>query len=222
LKVAVLWTGGKDSALAYLKVQKTHNVAMLVNFIWEKPSISHPNLITKLQSEALKEQFLWDRLQPPYHESYRESILDLKNEYGIQAVVTGDITADTFHGTWIDEVCKNTGVEVIKPLWEQKRRQLMEEIVGSGLKVIFTCVKEPWFTEEWLGRTIDEKCLQDLETLHEKNDVDLCGEFGEYHTMVMDAPFFTKTIRLSTFKKQKTSDSFIMEPIGLSLKPKMG
>ena len=131
---------------------------MLVNFIWEKPSTSRRSPPGPR-----------DRLQPPYHESYRESILDLKNEYGIQAVVTGDITADTFHGIWIDEVCKDTGVEVIKPLWEQKRRQLMEEIVGSGLKVIFTCVKEPWFTEEWLGRAIDEKCLQDLETLHEKN-----------------------------------------------------
>jgi diphthine-ammonia ligase len=217
-----LWTGGKDSALAYLKVRKTHHVAMLVNFIWEKPSPSHPSLITKLQSEALREQFLWDRLQPPYLESYKESILELKNEYGIEAVVTGDITVDAFHGTWIDEVCKDTGVAVIKPLWEHEREQIMEEIVESGLKVIFTCVKAPWFTEEWLGRTIDEHCLQDLKLLHEKNGVDLCGEFGEYHTMVVDAPFFTKTICMSKFKKAKKENSFIMDPEGLSLKSKHG
>ena len=200
MKVAVSWTGGKDSALACQKAQKNHDVALFVNFRWDKPSLSHPLAITKLQSEAVIKPFLWERVQPPYLESYRASILYLKSKYGIQGIVTGDITVDTFHGKWIDEVCKGTGVQVIKPLWEQDRTKLMDEMLANGLKVIFTCVKEPWLTEDWLGRTIDEQCLKDLKALHDKNGVDLCGEFGEYHTMVIDAPFFKKTITLSKFR----------------------
>ncbi len=144
----------------------------------------------------------------------------MKTEYGIEAIVTGDITQDTFHGTWIDEVCKDTGVQVIKPLWEHDREELMEELLASGLKVVFTCVKAPWFTDDWLGRTIDEQCLRDLKDLHNKNGVDICGEFGEYHTMVMDAPFFAKAIQMPMFKKHDTENGCIIEPVLLSLAPK--
>jgi diphthamide synthase (EF-2-diphthine--ammonia ligase) len=50
--------------------------------------------------------------------------------------------------------------------------------------------------------------------------VDICGEFGEYHSMVMDAPFFTKSITMPTFRTQKTENGWIMEPLGLSLTSK--
>jgi diphthine-ammonia ligase len=220
LNVAVSWTGGKDSALAYLNAQENHQVALFVNFRWQQPSLSHPKAIIQLQSEAIDKPFIWADVQPPYLESYRQAILDLKEKFGIEGIVTGDITVDNFHGTWIDDVCKGTGVKVIKPIWAQDRAILMDEVLASGLKVIFTCVKEPWFTADWLGRTIDKQCLTDLKQLHEKNGVDICGEFGEYHSMVMDAPFFTKILTMPTFRTQKTENGWIMEPLGLSLTPK--
>jgi diphthine-ammonia ligase len=220
LKVAVSWTGGKDSALACYKAMKDHEVVLFVNFMWETPSPSHPLVITKLQSEALNTRFLWDRLTPPYLASYRESITEMKNEYGIEAIVTGDITVDTIHGAWIDEVCKDTGVKVLKPIWEKDRKTILEELIDSGFKVIYTCVKEPWMTADWLGRTIDAQTVKEMEVLHEKNGLDICGEFGEYHTMTLDAPYFTKTIQLPKFKMKKVETSFILEPVELSLKPK--
>ncbi|MBT0159834.1 diphthine--ammonia ligase [Candidatus Bathyarchaeota archaeon A05DMB-2] len=221
MRVASLWTGGKDSSLAYLKTMKDHDVAYIVTFIWENPSLSHPLPIIKLQSEAVKIPFLWERLDPPYKESYREAIVELKEEYGIEAVVTGDISyVDSLHGNWIDDVCEGTGVEVIKPLWEKNRKSIIEELIASGFKTIFTCVKKPWLTEDWLGKTIDEQRLKMMEELHEKNGLDLCGEFGEYHTMTVDAPFFTKAIQVPCFKKLKTENGYIMEPIEPSLTSK--
>jgi uncharacterized protein (TIGR00290 family) len=222
MKTAVLWTGGKDSALACYKVQKEHEVSLFVNFIWEKTSLSHPFLLTKFQAEAIQKPFIWDKLNPPYFESYRESILELKNEYGIEAVVTGDIAQDTFHGKWIDKVCKDTGVQVIKPLWDQDRETILKELLADGFKAIFTCVKEPWLTPDWLGKTIDTQTLKEIQRIHQTKGLDACGEFGEYHTAVVDAPFFAKAICISAFETQKTEDCFAMEPIGLSLKPKAG
>ena len=220
MKVAVSWTGGKDSALAALEAQVNHDIVLFVNFRWDQPSLSHPFAIARMQSEATNKPFLWERVEKPYLESYKASVVYLKNKFGIEAIVTGDITVDAFHGKWIDEVCKDTRVEVIKPLWERDRTAIMEELLSSGLKVILTCVKEPFFTEDWLGRLIDSRCVQDLKALHEKNGVDICGEFGEYHTMVTDAPFFNKSIQMSKFKSHKTENGFIMEPIVLSLKHK--
>lgn len=222
MKVAALWTGGKDSSLACYKVMKEHEVPFVVTFIWEKPSSSHPLSIIKLQAEALKTPFLWYKLKAPYFESYRNAVTELKKEYGIEAVVTGDISyVDAFHGNWIDDVCKGTGVQVIKPLWEKDRKRIMEDLLSSGFKVMLTCVKEPWMTEEWLGKVIDWQRLKGIEELHQKNGLDICGEFGEYHTMTIDAPYFTQTIQVSKFTKQKVDNAFIMEPVELSLVPKI-
>ena len=220
MKVAVSWTGGKDSSLACYKAMKTHDVALFVHFVWEKPSPSHPRAITELQTQAVKPQILWDHLKPPYLESYRESILELKKEYGIEAIVTGDITVDNIHGAWIDDVCKGTGVQVLKPLWEQDRKSILNDLLGSGIKVIYTCVKEPWMTPDWLGRTIDAQAVKEMEVLHDKNGLDICGEFGEYHTMTLDGPFFTHTIEVSAFKTKKVDTSFILDPDKLALRPK--
>jgi diphthine-ammonia ligase len=222
MKVAALWTGGKDSSLSCYKVLKDKFiVAYVATFIWEQPSLSHPLSIIKLQSEALQIPFLWERVKPPYFEAYRQAILELKKDYGIEGVVTGDISyVDSFHGNWIDDVCKDTGVEVIKPLWELDRLKIIEDLVSSGFKVIFTCVKQPWFNEEWLGRTIDAQSIKELKELHRKTGMDICGENGEYHTMTVDATFYKKTINVSKFKTEKINESYIMEPVELSLAPK--
>ena len=159
--------------------------------------------------------------EPPYDESYREAVIELKDEYGIEAVVTGDISyVDDFHGNWIDEVCKGTGVQVIKPLWEKPRKEFMEELLANKFKVTFTCVKEPWLTEDWVGKVIDPPLLKNLEVLHEKNGLDLCGENGEYHTMTLDAPFFTKAVQVRKFETKKTENGFIMEALDFGLAAK--
>lgn len=222
MKVAALWSGGKDSALACYRVLKHgFNVAFVMTFIWNQPSLSHPLAMTKLQSEALQIPFYWERVNPPYFEAYRQAILELKEEFGIEGVVTGDIAlVDSFHGNWIDNVCKDTGVEVIKPLWDLNRLEIVEELSNSGFKVIFTCVKQPWFSEEWLGRAIDMQAIGELKALNKKTGMDICGENGEYHTMTLDAPFYKKTINVLRFENEKTDKAYVMKPVDLSLVPK--
>jgi uncharacterized protein (TIGR00290 family) len=222
MKVAALWTGGKDSSLACYKVLKDKfDVSFVATFIWEQFSPAHPLSIIKLQSEALSIPFLWEKLEPPYFKAYRQAILELKKEHGIEGVVTGDISyVDSFHGNWIDDVCKDTGVEVIKPLWGLDRPKILMELLSSGFKAIFTCAKEPWFNEDWIGRTIGTQSIAELKELNKKTGLDMCGEMGEYHTMTIDAPFFKKTIQVSHFKKEKIGNAFILEPLELSLRPK--
>ena len=221
MKTAALWTGGKDSALACNKAMREHDVVNIVTFIWDKPSLAHPLSIIKSQSEAIEIPFLWYRLKPPYKESYREAILHLKQNYRIDSVVTGDISyVDAYHGNWIDEVCKDTGVEVIKPLWEHDRQSILDELLDNGFRILFSCVKEPWMTEEWLGRILDSNSMKEMQTLHQLKGSDLCGENGEYHTMVLDAPYFTKTIQVPQFQKEKTPNGFIMKELEVLLKSK--
>jgi uncharacterized protein (TIGR00290 family) len=221
MKVAVLWSGGKDSSLAcYKAIKNKFDVDLIVTFIWENPSLAHPLSVIKLQSKALQIPFFWAKVTAPYFEAYRETISELKKEYGIEGVVTGDIAyVDSFHGNWIGDVCKGTGVEVIKPLWGLNRSQILEELIGNGFKVIFTCVKQPWFDEKWVGRMLDAQSMKDLKELNEKYGMDMCGEMGEYHTMTLYGPIFKRAVQISEFTKEKIDNSFIMEPTKLSLPP---
>jgi diphthine-ammonia ligase len=57
------------------------------------------------------------------------------------------------------------------------------------------------FAVSWLGRELDKQCLKDLKVLSDKFGIDVCGEKGEYHTMIIDAPIFKKTIDVSNFSK---------------------
>jgi len=218
MKVAALWSGGKDSALACHKAMANGlDVSYIMTFIWDKPSSSHPLLMTLLQSKALRIPSYWEKIKPPYFDAYRQAIGELKEDYGIEGIVTGDISyVDSFHGNWIDDVCKDTGVKVIKPLWEQDRLTLVEELVDKGFRVIFTSVKKPWFNEEWIGREIDTETIEELKTLNRKTGMDICGENGEYHTMTIDAPFYKNAITVSKFETEETDNAFVMKPLNFT------
>jgi uncharacterized protein (TIGR00290 family) len=222
MRVAASWSGGKDSCLACHKaIAQGYDVTHIVTFIWETPSLAHPLSVIELQSEALKIPRHEAKVREPYFEAYRETISQLKKDYGIEGLVTGDISyVDSFHGYWIDDVCKGTGVEVIKPLWGLDRSAIVDELISKGFKAMFTCVKEPWFNEEWLGRILDKQSVKDLKDLNQKYGMDICGEMGEYHTMILDAPFFKQTIQISKFDKEKINGMFILKPTNFSLAPK--
>lgn len=224
MKVAALWTGGKASSLACYKVMKRRfDVAFVMTFIWDQPSQSHPLPLIKLQSEALQIPLYWERVSPPYFKDYRQAIIELKKDFRIEAVATGDISyVDSFHGNWIDDVCRDTGIEVIKPLWKLDRLRIIEDLVESGFKAIFTCVKKPWFNEEWLGRAIDAQTIKELIELNRETGMDICGENGEYHTMTVDGPFYEKAISVSKFGTEEINGAYVMKPLDFCLVSKGG
>ena len=89
----------------------------------------------KLQSEALGIPFLWDKLEPPYPEAYKEAILTLKKDHGIEAMVTTDTPyADSFHSKWIYEACKEAAVKVLKPLWELEQSEIIQELFNQRVQ----------------------------------------------------------------------------------------
>jgi uncharacterized protein (TIGR00290 family) len=222
LKVAVSWSGGKESGLAYYKaINWEHEISLLVTFLWEIPPFYHPLELVKLQSEAMKAPHIEVKVEKPYFERYRRAINNLREKYGIEGIVTGDISiTDSYHGDWMKNVCEGLNVELIRPLWNLNRYHILEELVSKGFKAVFTCVKKPWFNYNWLGRTLDNICIEELKELERRFGMDPCGEFGEYHTMLIDAPMFKDAIEISKFKKEQKNSVFLLKPIKFFLKTK--
>lgn len=86
----------------------------------------------------------------------------------------------------------------------------MEELIRKGFRVIFSCVKKPWFNEEWLGRELNLETLERLKDLSAKQGIDLCGENGEYHTLVLDSPDFNKYIEIAEHSIERRNGSFFI------------
>jgi diphthamide synthase (EF-2-diphthine--ammonia ligase) len=64
-------------------------------------------------------------------------------------------------------------------------------MLAAGLKAVITCVDPRQLPGEFAGRPFDAKLLSELPP-----GVDPCGERGEFHTFVWDAPGFRSPLNI--------------------------
>jgi len=218
-QAAALWTGGKDCNLALYEAKAAgYNITSLVTFVMGEGKFkAHPIEIMKLQAEALSLPYFLIPVGEPYKESYEKANKELKEQQGIDTLITGDIAEVHGNSNWITDRSKPAGVNVVLPLWHLDREQLLKRLFSLNFKVIFSCVKEPWFTAEWLGRELNENTVEEMRTI---DNLDLCGEQGEFHTLVLDGPSYKSAIEIESFIPQKEDEIFFMDMKGVSLKHK--
>jgi diphthamide synthase (EF-2-diphthine--ammonia ligase) len=83
-----------------------------------------------------------------------------------------------------------SGLEPLFPLWKtQPTRALAEEMIAGGLQARLTCVNPKKLDGGFAGRLFDRAMLADL-----PQDVDPCGENGEFHTFAFAGPMFREPI----------------------------
>ena len=123
----------------------------------------------------------------------------MKRDQGIDVLVTGDISEVDGYPNWMRECSKASHVEVCTPLWHIERTILIERLFSDGFNVVFSCVKMPWFTRDWVGRSLDLTAYCELKYIAANTGADLSGENGEYHTVVLDSPSFTKKLLANSF-----------------------
>lgn len=206
---AVLWTGGKDCALAFYKAQKAgYEITHLVTFVPENPDFkAHSFHLMQQQINAIGLPHLIITVTNPMKESYENAIQDLKHQQQIETLITGDIDEVDNHNNWIEQCCKKSGMKVYNPLWKKNREDLLKETFNLEFNTIFTLVKKPFFNASWVGKTINYQTLKQLKELN----IDVCGENGEYHTMILKAPYFKNNIKLPSFNIEETKDYYYLK-----------
>ncbi len=206
---AVLWTGGKDSVLALHEARRDgYRLRCLVTFAPPEPDfLAHPLALMKLQAEALGLPHLLWPVRPPFAEGYEAGLRWLQETMGIGTVVTGDIAEVGGYPNWIRERSRPVGMGVLTPLWGRDRLAVLQRLLALRFGVVFSCVKTRWLPAvPWVGRELDTAAIADLCALREQNGLDLCGEEGEYHTLVTAAPDFSRSLRLVTARVRERDD----------------
>jgi diphthine-ammonia ligase len=195
---AVLWTGGKDSCLALYEARlRGYQVERLVTFVPSQGQFrAHPLEVMELQAQALALPHHTVEIREPYKAAYQEAIATLRERWATGTLVTGDMAEVDGHPNWIAECCAGSETSILTPLWGGDRMALLNRFISCGFKAVFSCVRTAWLAPEWVGRSLDGEATADLSVLAGDNGLDICGEQGEYHTLVLNGPLFEKRIRL--------------------------
>ncbi len=211
------WSGGKDSCFACYKALKSgYKVTHLANFItkeYKRVSFHGTEAgLIKIHSELSGIPLYQKETTPDnYENEFKEAVRSIiKNENNpssspfakagmrglsnsIKGMVFGDIYLDE-HRHWVERVCKDLGLEAVEPLWEKNTEELLKDFINTGFAAVVVAGQAKFIDKEWIGKTVD---LEFMEYLKKRGDVDICGEKGEYHTLVTGGPLFKGRIEIT-------------------------
>ena len=135
MKAAVLWTGGKDSALALQVSSNLYDIRRLICFVPadNRQFYAHPTQLMALQARKIGLPIEFVPISEPYKLSYRQQIETIRDN-GIEVLITGDISTVGGMPNWIDDVAAGL-VGVHKPLWELDRHAILDILVSNKFEV---------------------------------------------------------------------------------------
>lgn len=191
------WSGGKDSCLAlYYAMKEKREIKYLFTMLNEDGEYSRSHRLSKnlLREQANRiglpiifKEATWEK----YEASYSEQLKVFQRE-GITHGIFGDIDIEE-HREWCNRICKNNEIESYHPLWLRSRKEMLSELIDLGFTAKLIVVDEKKLGKEWLGKTINREVIEEFEKRH----IDICGENGEYHTVVTNGPIFKSELHIN-------------------------
>lgn len=217
MKLAALVSGGTDSLFAaYVMHSQGFEIRYLITLLPERADsymFHHPNAhLTRYQAEAMGLPLLTKSTKGEEEkelQDLKEIISSVKGE--IQGVVSGAVFSE-YQKQRIDVICEELNLISFAPLWHKNPEMLLREMLESGFEIIITAVAARGLDESWLGRRIDEKCVEDLRELNKKYKIHMSGEGGEFETLVLDMPMFRKKLKILEARKEwsETSGTYVI------------
>jgi ABC transporter with metal-binding/Fe-S-binding domain ATP-binding protein len=197
LKVAVLFSGGKDSTFALwcAQMQAWDIETLLTVFPKSEDSwmFHYPALEwTKLQAQALsvhQEIVFTKGVKEKELEDLKRALSKIKKSSGIDGIVSGALASE-YQKTRLDNLCEDLGLKSFAPLWHKNQEELVREQIDSGFEIIVTACNALGLDEKWLGRKLGRKELDELVKLKKDYGLNVAFEGGEAETFVLGAPNF--------------------------------
>ena len=209
MKVASLFSGGKDSTYSIYKAkQEGHQIRCLITILplSEESMLLHfPNIeLTKLQSKSMgiPQIYIESRSNETETEvNLIEKILaKAKSEYDLEGLVHGGILSE-FQKNIFDRVCSKLNLKLISPLWQKEQIEYMKNLIESNFHFIITSVSADGLDDKWLGKEITIQDLEKLDQLSKRYGFNINFEGGEAETIVIDCPLFSHPIMILKSRK---------------------
>lgn len=193
-KFVMSYSCGKDSTMALHKMLEQGNECMgLLVMVNDADARSYFHGASRSLLERYSKALGLPLLAVPtsggeYHRAMEKTLAEAK-EMGCEQVCFGDIDIEG-NRAWGEARCKSVGVEAVYPLWHSGREENVREVLRLGYQCLIKSVNPALLPEELVGQFLSEGTLAEMA----KRGVDLCGENGEYHTLVVDGPIFRERL----------------------------
>ncbi len=198
-KIALSWSGGKDSALALATLRQFGaNVhAFLTTVTDPHRRISMHGVREELLEAQAKAAGLPLRVvripESCTNEIYEDLFqreTDTLREEGVERYAFGDLFLQDIRD-YRERQLGRSDLRAIFPLWGLDTKQLAQNFVRQGFRAIVVTVDPKQLDPSFVGRDYDLGFLADLPP-----GVDPCGERGEFHTFVYAGPIFRTPISM--------------------------
>jgi len=199
MRLASLFTGGKDSTYATRLAAENDEVAYLVTMHPEREDSWMFHTVNIRLARLVADAVGIEHVAAATGGEKERELEDLKRTLAgldVDGVVSGAI-ASTYQRSRVDRICDELGLEHKAPLWGRDGRELLEEMLSAGLVIIVTAVAARGLDRRWLGRVLDAAAVEGLAELNRRFGVDICGDGGEMETLVLDAPWFRRRLEIT-------------------------
>ena len=197
------WSGGKDSSLALYYALKDPDIEIkyLVTTINDAVNrISMHSVREELlikQAESIGIPLYEIRLpempgMSEYDAIMHQHLTKFKAE-GITHAIFGDIFLQDLKN-YRDARLAEVGMTGIYPIWNRDTYELINEFLTLRFGTVIACTQER--LEYIAGKEISRELIASL-----PQDVDVCGENGEFHTFAFKGPIFKQEIKYTLGEK---------------------
>jgi uncharacterized protein (TIGR00290 family) len=197
-KAWLSWSSGKDSAWTLYRARQQGELeiaALLTTVNREHRRVAMHAVREQLleaQAEAVGLPLVKVPLPSPcpnetYERAMSEAMAQARAE-GVGAVLFGDLFLEDIR-KYREAQMARCGLTAVFPLWLLETRALAEAMLAAGLRAFLTCVDPSKLDPRFAGREFDRQFLAEL-----PQQVDPCGENGEFHTFACAGPMFRAPI----------------------------
>lgn len=214
-RVLLSWSSGKDSAWCLHTLRQDANievVGLLTSFNAAADRVAmhavRRALVAKQAELAQLPLFAVELPYPSSNDEYEAAMAKALGELRPQfdAIAFGDLFLEDIR-TYREAQMSKLGISQLFPLWALDTHKLAHDMVDGGLSAVLTCVDPKQCPGEFVGRRFDADLIDEL-----PEQIDPCGENGEFHTLTTHGPMFSKPISV-TVGEHVTRDGFVFADV---------
>lgn len=205
---AALTSGGKDSILSCQKaLDDKKQVKYLVtvrpenrdSYMFHSANLDAVPVIAKVAGMEYVEILT--------HGKKEEELVDL--EKGLAALdiegVTAGAVASVYQADRVKAITDRLGIELFTPLWHMDTEQLLREVSDRiDARIVVTAAEG--LDESFLGARIDASLIARLKKIAGRHRINLAGEGGEYESLTLNAPFYSRPVKYTTQEIRSSAD----------------
>ena len=122
----------------------------------------------------------------------------------VEGVIAGAV-ASRYQADRVKTITDRLGILLFTPLWHMDTGMLLRE-VAERMDAIIVVTAAEGLDEHFLGAHIDDALIRRLKRVAATHRINLAGEGGEYETLTLNAPFYSRPITFTTSEIYSSPD----------------